>query len=84
MSYGLPVVAFNKGGPAEIINDGVHGILLGENDNLAEKLTPLFVDAALRTRLGDAGRKRAEDFSLARHVQNMREVFASVIKQEEL
>lgn len=64
MATGLPVVASAAGGPAEIINDGVDGLLYqtGDVDALAAVLDRLLDDASLRARLGERAMARATDF----------------------
>ncbi len=66
MAYGLPTVATAVGGNPELIEDGVTGLLVRDDDerDLADKLMQLVRDADLRSRLGRAARERAErDFS---------------------
>jgi glycosyltransferase involved in cell wall biosynthesis len=60
MACGLPVIATNLGGPAEIITNGVDGILVSATDSgeLATAISKLLSRAQLRRRLGTAGRKR--------------------------
>jgi glycosyltransferase involved in cell wall biosynthesis len=65
MAAGLPVLAARAGGPAEVIDDGVTGILYdpGNADALAQSLRRLAEDPALRKRLSEAARIRARDFT---------------------
>lgn len=60
MRAGLPVIASNVGGVAELIDDGETGCLVPARDvdALAAALRPLIADAALRSRLGAAGRAK--------------------------
>lgn len=63
-----PVIAANAGGPREIVEDGVTGLLTkpGDVEALTEALQKLISDPDLRQRMGEAGRKRAEArYSLA-------------------
>lgn len=63
---GKPVVATRVGGIPEVIEDGVSGFLVepGNVDALANRVDRLIADAALRARLGHAGRVRVEkDFT---------------------
>lgn len=65
MCAGVPVIAAGEGGPAEVIEDGVTGVLYppGDTEALAAALRRLGADATLRAELGEAGRLRARDFS---------------------
>ncbi len=60
MARGVPVLAVDAGGPAEIVEDGRTGVLAasGTPRALADALEPLLDSAALRERLGSAGRDR--------------------------
>jgi glycosyltransferase involved in cell wall biosynthesis len=62
MLTGLPVVASNIRGPREQVIDGQTGLLVPPADvpALAAALRRLEADAALRARMGAAGRQRAE------------------------
>ena len=62
MSCGVPVVSTDSGGPGESIVEGETGYLVpcGDARALAERLHGLLGNHALRERMGDAGRKRAE------------------------
>ena len=63
MAAGLPVVASRVGGVPELVVDGETGLLVPPGDvvALAAALRLLLSDAALRRRLGSAGRRRAEE-----------------------
>jgi glycosyltransferase involved in cell wall biosynthesis len=60
MSLGLPVVAVGKHGPAEIVEDGVSGLLTQTNspEHLAAAIEPLLEDERLRRRLGAGAYER--------------------------
>jgi glycosyltransferase involved in cell wall biosynthesis len=62
MAAGLPVVAVDAGGPAEIVEDGRTGLLArsGSSVDLAAAIEPLLGSPELRERLGRAGRERFE------------------------
>jgi phosphatidylinositol alpha 1,6-mannosyltransferase len=57
---GLPVVAPRAGGPIDLIESGTDGILYAPNEPnaLRRAIEPLVDDAALRARMGEAGRRR--------------------------
>jgi glycosyltransferase involved in cell wall biosynthesis len=65
MAAGLPVVAPAEGGPSELIEDGVTGMLypLGDRSALARILRRLSEDRLLCQRLGAEARRRALDFA---------------------
>lgn len=60
MASGVPVVAVDAGGPAEIIEQGVSGLLTPSSDpaDLAAALVPLVRDPELRADLAQNGRER--------------------------
>ncbi len=82
MAARLPVLATSVGGPAEIITDGIDGMLLAPHDpgRWADTIVRLAASPELRERLGEAGRKRANDFALVNHVAAMREIYDQAIR----
>jgi glycosyltransferase involved in cell wall biosynthesis len=75
------VVATTVGGIPEVVSDGVNGLLVPPRDPaaLAEKMTLLLDDAALRRRLGEAGRARVEkEFSLDAMGERLLALYAAV------
>jgi glycosyltransferase involved in cell wall biosynthesis len=58
---GLPNLAYRAGGVADVVRDGLDGLLVrcGAVAELAAALRRLVADAELRRRLGEAGRLRA-------------------------
>lgn len=66
MALGVPSIATRcQTGPEEIVTDGIDGLLVPPADEkaLADAVRRLLLDEDLRKRLGEAGEKRAEDFS---------------------
>lgn len=63
MACGVPVVATTAGAFPEVIDDGVTGLLVRPADAaaLADAIARLMGDAALRRRMGEAGRSRIEE-----------------------
>ena len=52
----VPIIATNKGGPLEIIDDGVDGLLFdGTSEDLANKITLVYKELAFKNSLIDAG-----------------------------
>ncbi len=81
MATGLPVVATRSGGPAELVEDGVSGVLVptGSGAELARGLESVLLDSVLARRLGDAASARARalfslDTMLGRYLRLYREV----------
>lgn len=81
MAAGLPVIAADAGGPAEIINHGVDGWLTPPNDvsALADALVRLQADRTLRRALGINARRRAEDFSPDKIAGRVQGVYEGVL-----
>ncbi len=80
MACGVPVVSINRGGPAETIVDGETGFLVPPErpDAIAARVVALLGDAALRRRMGEAGRTRVQArFTLERYAERMTEIFES-------
>lgn len=77
MAAGLPFVSTPAGGVTEIVSHGVDGLLVPfrEEKKLADALTMLATDPALRLRLGAAATKRAEAemdcVTMARSYENL-------------
>lgn len=85
MRASLPVVASNVGGVAELVNDGVTGFLVPKGDVavLADRLSRLLGDAALRQQMGHAGRDVYEhEFGFETMYQRTQQVYRDVIKQK--
>ena len=63
MAWRLPVVATRSGGSADIIEDGVTGLLVDPSDHagLADAILRLVSNRELAERLGDAAGARARE-----------------------
>jgi glycosyltransferase involved in cell wall biosynthesis len=84
MAAGLPVAAFATDGVAETVVDGETGRLMGKGDvdGLAVALADLGQDAAIRRRMGEAGRDRARTtFSAEAAAEGVRKVLEAVWKE---
>jgi glycosyltransferase involved in cell wall biosynthesis len=66
LQAGCAVIASRPGGPAEIVEPGVSGLLVdaGNQEQLTAALDTLIGDRALRERLSAQAQRRAEDFDL--------------------
>ena len=81
MAAGIPVVATNAGGPAELITNGRDGILTkpGDAHELAEALRRLESDAALRDALGAEAMSRSMEFTPERTAARLLAVYREVL-----
>ncbi len=85
MAAGLPVIAPAAGGPAELIRDGVDGLLYPPADvgGLAATLQRLAADDALRDRLSRAALARAEAFRPEMVTPAVTDVYRRVLRRED-
>jgi glycosyltransferase involved in cell wall biosynthesis len=81
MACGVPVIATRVGAIPEILREKIDGILItpGSTTEVCEAALKLLRDESLRKRLSDSGRRRAEEFSLERHVKQMVRVFEETL-----
>ena len=81
MALGIPAAITRVGGNAEVVADGVHGLLVppGDARRLAGAVGRLLGDEALRGRLGEAARHRAADFDIRVAVRRMEEVYGELV-----
>jgi glycosyltransferase involved in cell wall biosynthesis len=82
MAAGVPSVTTDFASAGEVIDPGRDGLIVprGDAEALAAAIRGLWQDAGLRERLGTQGRLTVhERFSMSRHWQRLREVYASVI-----
>jgi glycosyltransferase involved in cell wall biosynthesis len=81
MSHGVPVIASRIGALANLVDDGVNGLLFepGDPRDLAQKVTRLWQDADLCRRLGGAARaKAASHWGPRTHVERLRAVYDGI------
>ncbi len=79
MEAGLPIVATCVGGVPDLIDDGVHGLLVepGEPEQLARAVEQLLGDRARAARLGaSAQERRRREFDLDVMVANVEALYA--------
>ena len=83
MATGLPVVASDIPGFAQVISSGREGILVRRDDplSLASALTLLAGDARLRARLGRDGLRRAQAFSWDRVVDQLVVAYEDAVRR---
>jgi glycosyltransferase involved in cell wall biosynthesis len=84
MAAGRPVLATRVGGVADLVGDGVNGVLVapGDEDAYAAALVSLARDPERTRRLGEAGRTAFhERFTLERMVARYDELFDEVLSR---
>jgi len=85
MALGVPVIATNVGGPAEIIEDGTEGYLLAprEPSAWARAIRRLAESPDRALEMGRAGRRRVEQaFTVAHHVAAMLDLYERAIARK--
>ena len=82
MSFGIPVIANANGGPVEIIDDGINGLLYNKTpDSLSEKMIALVSDPVLYEKISNnAIIKAREEFSIERYVNEVALLFKSSVR----
>ena len=80
LALGLPVIAADAGGPAEIVVDGENGLLAppGDVHALAERLLRLSADDDLRKRLSAAGPASVARFAPDAVAARMEQIYMAV------
>lgn len=82
MALGLPVIASAVDGVPEVVEDGKTGLLVSPRDPaaLAQKLSALASDPALRQRLGEGAKALiAEKFTLIRMIESYQKAYRDVL-----
>jgi glycosyltransferase involved in cell wall biosynthesis len=81
MAAGKPVVVADAEGPSLTVTHGVNGLVYPKRDPaaLAHTVDNVLRDPELARRLGEAGRRRAADFSAAAMVQAVEGIWSGVI-----
>ncbi|MGB9596698.1 MAG: glycosyltransferase family 4 protein [Candidatus Poribacteria bacterium] len=78
MSAGLPVVATDVAGTAELVEDGITGILVPPKDPeaISKSLAKLLLDVNLAKKMGERGRERVKNFfSVERMVSEIENIY---------
>jgi glycosyltransferase involved in cell wall biosynthesis len=81
MQAGVPVVASEIGGLADIVSGGETGLLVppGDAAALCAALLSLLADPELGRRMGEAGRRRVERYSAAAVVPQIEQVYQELL-----
>jgi glycosyltransferase involved in cell wall biosynthesis len=80
LAVGTPVLAMEAGGVAEVVHDGVNGLLVpaGDTDALAGAVRRYFADEALRERLRAGAADSVADYSAERVFAQLEDVLRAV------
>lgn len=82
MSLGKPVIATNIGGPAEIVEDNMSGLLVrpGDPEAMAQKIDYLLRHKRVRERLGKAAARRVQEkFDIKLVVGQVEEIYRCLL-----
>jgi type III pantothenate kinase len=85
MALGVPVLATNVGGPCEIVEDGVQGLLLPplEPAAWAAAVRQLAERPELAAEMGRAGRARVQRaFTVQQHIRAMLAVYDRALSRQ--
>lgn len=80
----VPIIATRAGGMPEAVRDEVNGLLIGPGDvaGLAAAMNRLLDDAALRTRMGEAGRALVlDEFSVEAMCEGNLAIYRKVLEE---
>ncbi len=82
MARGKPVIAVNRGGPREVVEDGVTGYLVeAEPGPFCEALTLLTADDAKRRTMGLAGLERVKRFTWQKFVRDLDDLLDATVAE---
>ena len=79
----VPIIASRAGGMPEAVRDGINGLLIAPGDiaALAAAMNRLLDDAALRTRMGEAGRALVlDEFSVEAMCEGNLAIYRKVLE----
>ena len=85
MAAGKPVVAFDDGGPRELVIDGITGFLVpvGNVEIMSERIVTLLKDAELRAGMGrEARRVFKETFSMTKYGQDIERLYYEALERD--
>ncbi len=83
MSYGIPVIASKIGGLAEMVDDGVTGLLFkpGDSEDLGYKMKELWENPGICERMGKASLKKAnQEYSEGAYYKNLIGIYEKAIE----
>jgi len=84
MACGLPVITTATNGTAEIMTQGVDGLILNEPNDataLASLMRRVYEDGELRQKLGENAARTALQYTWDRNAEQFREIFAAILRR---
>jgi glycosyltransferase involved in cell wall biosynthesis len=84
MASGVPVVAVDVPGVADLVSDGREGLVVSGPAELAPALARLRGDPSERRRMGERGRARALEFGAAPFAAATREFYARLLARKSM
>ncbi|MGH9740608.1 MAG: glycosyltransferase family 4 protein [Candidatus Acidiferrales bacterium] len=85
MACALPVIVSSKAGVSEIITHGVDGLILNDPtdaESLASMIRKLYVDPALRGRIGENAAQTARQFTWEQNAHDLAAIFQQIIRRK--
>jgi glycosyltransferase involved in cell wall biosynthesis len=85
MACGLPVITSATNGTAEIMTDGVDGLIIKDPTDvagLASRVRQLYDDPALRQRLGEQASQTSQAYTWDRNGEQIRAIFAETLSRK--
>jgi glycosyltransferase involved in cell wall biosynthesis len=79
MASGMPIVASDVPGLADVVGDAGLLFPVGDEVQLAQKIVTLLADSALRNRLGNCAQKRARSFGINKTLDCYEKVYRDVV-----
>ena len=77
MAAGLPVAAVDGSGTRDVLEDGVQGFMTANGaEALGQGIEKLVADQELRSKMGQAARKRAREFDIVNQARKLLDVYA--------
>ena len=86
MAWGLPVITTAVGSIPEHVRNGVQGLLVqpGDVSELAGAIERIVMDDALRTRMGEQGRRSVEPLSVELYARRVAAIYGSVARNDSI
>jgi glycosyltransferase involved in cell wall biosynthesis len=85
MACGLPVITSATNGTAEIMTDGIDGLIIQDPTDvagLASRIRQLCDDPALRKRLGEQASQTSQAYTWDRNGEQIRAIFAETLSRK--